>query len=155
MDNAIEITGLSKSFDSVDALSDLNLKVEQGAIFGLLGPNGAGKTTTIKALTGRLSFSKGEVLVLGKNIRKEMKEIHQSIGVVSETQNLYDHLTVWENIDFFRQLYAVSASTTSEIIERLFRYKKRRIRGSQVYLKGLSNEFFLPDRFFTPLNCYF
>ncbi|EQC48912.1 ABC transporter, ATP-binding protein [Bacteriovorax sp. BSW11_IV] len=119
MNNVIEIKNFSKTFNSFLAVNNVELSVRRGTVFGLLGPNGAGKTTIIKAMTGRLSFSEGEIFILNLDVCKDIKKIHQLIGVVAEAQNLYEHLSVWENIDFFRQLYNVDKSKTNEIIDAL------------------------------------
>lgn len=119
MNNSIEINCFTKKYDKFTAVHDISLQVAKGSIFGLLGPNGAGKTTTIKAMTGRLSLSSGSISILGFDILKDIKNIHQQIGVVSETQNLYEHLSVYENIDFFRQIYNVPKERSFEVIKEL------------------------------------
>ncbi|ATH09117.1 hypothetical protein BIY24_14545 [Halobacteriovorax marinus] len=142
MSNIIEIKNLTKSFENFKAIENVNLSVRSGSIFGLLGPNGAGKTTTIKTMTGRLTFSSGEISILGLDVRKDLKGIHQQIGVVSESQNLYENLTVWENIDFFRELYNVEKKNTDNIIETLSLLDKRNEKVSNLS-KGLKQRVLL------------
>lgn len=142
MESAVEISNFNKSYDSFEAVKDLNISVKEGSVFGLLGPNGAGKTTTIKAMTGRVSFDRGEIKILGLDIKENLKEVHQRIGVVSESQNLYDNLTVFENIDFFRQLYNVDKGKTSEIIATLSLDFKRNEKVSKLS-KGLKQRVLL------------
>lgn len=142
MNKCIEIKNFTKKFDSFTAVSDINLSVAEGSIFGLLGPNGAGKTTTLKAMTGRLSLTTGSISVLGMDVTSETKKIHQRIGVVSEAQNLYEYLTVFENIDFFRQLYDIEKCKVDEIIETLSLDKKRNEKVSALS-KGLKQRVLL------------
>ena len=66
-ESAIEINGLTKSYDDVHALNGVNIKIEKGEFFGLLGPNGAGKTTTINILTGLVFHDKGSTKVFGRD----------------------------------------------------------------------------------------
>lgn len=142
MEKVIEIKNFSKNYDSFKAVDNIDLSVKSGIVFGLLGPNGAGKTTIIKAMTGRLSFSKGEISILELDVKKDAKDIHQLIGVVSETQNLYEHLTVFENIDFFRELYNVDKSRTIEIINTLSLENKKNDKVSSLS-KGLKQRVLL------------
>src|SRR5690625_3045324 len=65
---ALELNGLSKRFGNKRAVSDLNLRVEQGELYALLGPNGAGKTTTLRLVAGLLTPSSGDAFILGKSI---------------------------------------------------------------------------------------
>ena len=142
VDKAIEITNFSKKFDSFLAVNDIDLTVKKGTVFGLLGQNRAGKITTIKAMTGRLFFTKGQILVLEHDVKKDIKKNHQLIGVVSEAQNLYEHLTVWENIDLFRQLYNVDKIKTIEIINTLSLEDKKNDKVSNLS-KGLKQRVLL------------
>lgn len=142
MNNIIEIQNFTKKYNSFTAVNDINLSVKRGSIFGLLGPNGAGKTTTIKAMTGRLRLTNGNIFVLDLDVKKNMKEVHQKIGVVSEAQNLYEHLTVYENIDFFRQLYNIDKNKTDQIIEILSLTDKRKEKISNLS-KGLKQRVLL------------
>lgn len=136
MEHIISVKGFSKNYKDFNAVDNINLSIEKGSIFGLLGPNGAGKTTTIKAITGRLTPTTGEISVLGLDVSKNTKEVHKQIGVVSEFPNLYKDLTVFENIDFFRELFSLDKSKTDEIIDQLELTDKRDVRVSKLS-KGL------------------
>ena len=142
MDRAVEISNFSKNYDSFDAVKGVSLEVKKGIVFGLLGPNGAGKTTTIKSMTGRLSYQDGVINILGHNVQSEIKQIHQKIGVVAEAQNLYENLTVFENIDFFRELYEVRPERTHEIIKELSLQDKTKEKVSNLS-KGLKQRVLL------------
>ena len=71
--NAIEISGLKKSYQDTLALQGVDLSIKKGEFFGLLGPNGAGKTTTINILTGLIFKDKGSTLVFGKDTVKNFR----------------------------------------------------------------------------------
>lgn len=73
---------LSKKYSNGKlAVSDVSVTMYNGQIFALLGHNGAGKTTTISMLTGMIDFSEGEAVAFGKNVKKDMDEIRQFMGV--------------------------------------------------------------------------
>jgi ABC-2 type transport system ATP-binding protein len=76
----VDITGLIKKFNSVAAVDNINLEIEEGEIFGFLGPNGAGKSTTIHLICGLLAPDKGKIAVIGK----EVKNIPVSPSEISE-----------------------------------------------------------------------
>lgn len=101
----VEIENLVKRYKEVLALDHLNLKIEQGEIFGLLGPNGSGKTTAISCILALLQFDKGSVKVFGEEIQPDSYEIKKEIGVVLQNVAVFDELTVYENIDYFCGLY--------------------------------------------------
>ena len=88
MSNAILTHDLTKKFRRVEALKALNLEVPEGAIYALVGPNGAGKTTTIKILMNILPATTGEARVLGKNSKHVAGSAFESIGYVSENQEV-------------------------------------------------------------------
>lgn len=107
MQNAIEASGLTKYYDDFLAVDHISFNVEKGEIFGFLGPNGAGKTTTIRMLVGLTTPTEGTAIVNGYDIRKKIVEVKRHVGVVPETSNLYDELTVWQNLLFMSRLYHV------------------------------------------------
>lgn len=86
-------------------LQGLSFEIERGEIFGFLGPSGAGKSTTQKILIGALRGYKGNVTVLGKELRSTKSDYYEKIGVAFEFPNFYSKLTVLENLDLFRSLY--------------------------------------------------
>ena len=104
---AIQVNGLTKCWGKIKAVDHASFQVEDGDVFGFLGPNGAGKTTTIKMLVGLTKPSSGSAVVAGYDVVKEPTMVKKRIGVVSETSNLYDELTVYENLRFVSKLYHV------------------------------------------------
>ena len=103
--DAISIENVSKSYDSVNAVSGVNLRVRQGAVLGLLGPNGAGKTTTIRMVMNILVPDAGKILVLGKPVSDETRD---SIGYLPEERGLYPRMKVRALIIFLAALHGLS-----------------------------------------------
>ena len=104
---AVETRGLSKRFESVEAVRSLDLAVREGEMFCLVGPDGAGKTTTIRMLCGLLAPTGGEASVLGYDVVRQGGEIKNRIGYLSQRFSLYGDLTVDENIEFFAEIHLV------------------------------------------------
>jgi ABC-2 type transport system ATP-binding protein len=121
MSLAIETHGLTRFFDGFCAVDGIDLRVESGTFYGFLGPNGAGKSTTIKMLTGLLAPSRGEIRVLGKNVRnpKESIEVKSRIGVIPEDLALFDNLTAREYLTFIGRMYLVPRDTIRKRIDDL------------------------------------
>jgi ABC-2 type transport system ATP-binding protein len=105
---------------SLVALSDVNLEIRPGELFGLLGPNGAGKTTLIKILTTLLAPSTGHAWVSGFDVAEEPDKVRPRINMVSggETSG-YGLLTVRENLWMFSQFYGLSSDVANRNIKRL------------------------------------
>jgi len=104
MTTAIRTEGLTRRFDGVTALDGLDIEVPTGSIFGFLGPNGAGKTTTIRLLLGLLEPSAGRATVLGRDVRQDAQGIRERVGVLLESDGLYERLTARQNLDFFARV---------------------------------------------------
>jgi len=111
---AIEIEHLTKRFGEIEAVKDLNLNIRQGEVFSLVGPDGAGKTTTLRVLCGIIEPTIGWVKILGYDLNKDLEEIKNHIGYLSQRFSLYEDLTVDENLEFFAEIHQVK------------NYKKRR-----------------------------
>lgn len=94
----VETHGLTKKYGSTDVVSLLNLAVEERSIYGFLGPNGAGKTTTIRMLLGLITPSEGEILLFGRSLHTDKRQILHQIGSLVESPSLYEHLTARENL---------------------------------------------------------
>ena len=105
--DAIRVEGLIKRYGKIEALRGVDLRVQQGAVFGLVGPNGAGKTTLIKALVGALRPSGGEVRVLGLNPLKDRAHLRRQIGYMPQSPALYEDLSARDNVRFFGAAHRV------------------------------------------------
>jgi ABC-2 type transport system ATP-binding protein len=104
---AIEIDGLTKYYDDLLAVDGISFEVNRGEAFGFLGPNGAGKTSTIRMLVGLSTPSSGTATVAGYSITDDIVEVKRCVGLVPEVSNLYDELSVWDNLLFMSQLYHI------------------------------------------------
>src|SRR5436190_20952800 len=107
-DIAIEVEGLSKSFDGREVVHDLSMQVRRGTIYGFLGPNGSGKTTTIRMLCGLLTPDKGRGTCLSYDIRTETDRIKRHVGYMTQRFSLYQDLSVRENLEFVARIYGVA-----------------------------------------------
>jgi len=125
--NAIEVAGLSKSFDGKLAVDGFSIAVERGRIFGFLGPNGSGKTTTIRMLCGLLRPDAGSGRCLGFDILRESAEIKRRVGYMTQRFSLYEDLSIRENLDFIARVYAVGARkrAVEQALERLGLTRRR------------------------------
>ena len=121
MPSVIETHRLTKTYNSLKAVDDLDIKVESGEIFGLLGPNGAGKTTAISMLCTILKPTYGTATVNGFDIVKEANKVRKSIGIVFQDPSIDDRLTGRENLYMHANLYGVPASEQKERINRVLK----------------------------------
>ncbi|MCI7583054.1 MAG: ABC transporter ATP-binding protein [Christensenellaceae bacterium] len=119
MKNIIEIKNLDKSFREVHAVNDLSLKVKEGELFAFLGVNGAGKSTTISIMCGTLPKDGGEVIIDGKNVDTDMKEITKELGVVFQTSVLDAKLSVKDNLMSRASLYGIMGAEAKQRIKEL------------------------------------
>ena len=106
-DIAIDVHGLSKSFNGREVVHELSMQVRRGTIYGFLGPNGSGKTTTIRMLCGLLTPDSGEGTCLGFDIRRDADKIKRQVGYMTQRFSLYQDLSVRENLEFVARLYGV------------------------------------------------
>ena len=120
-DIAIDVEGLTKSFDGRKAVRNLSMRVKRGQIYGFLGPNGSGKTTTIRMLCGLLTPDEGRGTCLGYDIRREANKIKRQVGYMTQRFSLYQDLSVRENLEFVARLYGVGdpAAAVRAMVERL------------------------------------
>lgn len=100
----IETRGLTKKYGNQTSVSNLNIHVKKGRIYGLLGRNGAGKTTTMRMLLGLTQPTSGEVQMFGKTLVNNEKTILPRIGSLIESPGFYQNLTATENLKIFADL---------------------------------------------------
>ena len=117
--HAIEVTGLSRTFNNLRAVDNISFTVDAGEIFGFLGHNGAGKTTSIRMLTGQLRPTSGHARVAGCNVVTEQRRLKPLIGVVSENQNLYERMSGKENLTFAARLYGTGGKRIDEALDQV------------------------------------
>jgi ABC-2 type transport system ATP-binding protein len=101
----IDTRELSKSYNGVQALKNLDLQVPEHAIFGFLGPNGAGKTTTIKLLLGLARPTAGSGSIFGQDIVQDSVAIRKRIGYLAQDPRFYEYMTARETLRFKARFY--------------------------------------------------
>ncbi len=118
----LKLRGVAKTFGDFTALSDVNLRVEPGQVFGFLGPNGAGKTTTLRLVTGLMRPTAGEILVCGHDAVKSPREAKRCLGFISDRPYLYEKLTGAEFLRFVGGIWGMDpddiASQSSYWLDR-------------------------------------
>ena len=140
MDDVIVINELTKYYGELVAVDHIDLNVRRGEVFGFLGPNGAGKTTTIRMLVGLTTPTEGTATVVGYDIKDDIVEVKKHVGVVPENSNLYDELSVWDNLLFSSRLYHVPKNERADSIRNLldtFNLEERRNTKFGKLSKGL------------------
>ena len=106
----IELTDFGKDYGEFTAVERLNLKIEEGDMFGFIGPNGAGKSTTIRFLTTLLKASRGDGMVNGYSVSEDPMNVRRSVGYMPDSFGVYDGMKVWEFLDFFAVAYKIGRS---------------------------------------------
>ncbi len=137
---AIQVHGLAKRFDEVQAVAGVDFEVRSGELFGFLGPNGAGKTTTINMLTGLARPDAGTIHIGGIDCTKNPRAAHYPIGVVPDESNLYPELSGFDNLCFCAALYGMGKAERQARAEELldaFDLAKAAGRKSAGYSKGM------------------
>jgi ABC-2 type transport system ATP-binding protein len=120
----LEARGIRKNFGSTAAVKGVDLMVARGECLALLGPNGAGKTTTVEILEGLLSPDEGEVLIFGRSLAKERREIMQKVGILLQETNLYKRYSVRETLVMFGAFFRHSVDP-DRIMDRLALSEKK------------------------------
>ena len=132
MEGIIRTRDLTRRFDALTAVDHLNLEIPRGEIFGLVGPDGAGKTTTLRVLCGLLDPSEGQAWVAGHDVAKDTQAVKDSIGYMAQRFGLYVDLTVDENMEFYADLFGVSAAERRRVLPDLLRMTRMEpFRGRQ------------------------
>ena len=137
MEYIVQTENLSKSFGKEQAVSNINLKIRKGEIYGFLGPNGAGKTTTIRMLLGLMKPSSGTIKIFQKDLTKERINILAKVGSLVENPSYYPHLTAYENLEALRKILGVPKSRIDEVLEivRLKDVANKKVKGFSLGMK--------------------
>jgi len=117
----LTVSGLSKSYGKIRALSDFDLTVEDNALFGLMGQNGAGKTTLIRIIAGLIPPDEGRMIIDGTDAFSERKKVRSMIGYVPDSFGIYDNLTVIEYMEFFAAGFGMSGLKARKRSQELLR----------------------------------
>ena len=117
----IETDNLTKKFGDLTAVENVSLQVNDGEVFGFLGPNGAGKTTSIRMLCCLISKTSGNARIGGYEIgdKKDSLKIRKMIGLVPDNVGLTEHLTAYDNLDFYGKIFDCTESQRKENIKRI------------------------------------
>ncbi len=124
IETVIEVRDLVKRYGDLVAVNGIDLDVNSGEVYSILGPNGAGKTTSVEIMECLRIKTSGDVRILGLDIDKGQKEIRKRIGVLPQSFNAFDYLTVKENIEYFGGLFEKNIPT-EELIEAVHLQDKR------------------------------
>ena len=116
---AIELVDVTKQYSDVLAADSISFRVRNGEFFGLLGPNGAGKTTTINMMTTILKPSKGQIRILGLDVKKRAVEVRKNVGLVFQDSALDRQLTVRENLIFAGMLHGLKKDLIEKRLNKL------------------------------------
>ncbi|MDQ8052279.1 MAG: ATP-binding cassette domain-containing protein [Pedobacter sp.] len=114
----IKTTGLEHIHTKgIKTLTDVNISVKKGEIYGFLGPNGAGKTTTLRLLLGLTKLQTGKIEIFGKDFGQNRIEILRKVGSLIENPSLYGHLTARDNLAVYREVYGATKARTAEVLK--------------------------------------
>ena len=156
--SAVKTEDLTKTFDQLQAVHNINLDISKGELIGLIGPDGAGKTTLLRLLVGLLKPTSGRVWIEGIDMSQNQRKIKNIIGYMPQHFSLYGDLTVSENMKFFSDLYKVPRDRYEERKKELLHFSalapfQRRLArnlsgGMQKKLALSCNLFHTPDILF-------
>jgi ABC-2 type transport system ATP-binding protein len=141
----IETENLTKKFGELTAVDNVTLQVNDGEIFGFLGPNGAGKTTTMRMLCCLISKTSGNARIDGYEIgnKKDSLKIRKIIGLVPDNVGLSEHLTAYDNLDFYGKIYDCTDAQRKEnikhILDMLGLWDKRNVLAGK-FSKGMKQK---------------
>ncbi|WKD85901.1 putative ABC transporter ATP-binding protein YxlF [Polaribacter huanghezhanensis] len=116
---SIEVSSVTKVYDSQKVLNNISFSLEKGSIVGFLGPNGAGKSTMMKILIGFINPTEGTVLVNGINVLENPIEAQKNIGYLPENNPLYTEMYVKEYLQFQASIYKIAKENVADIIEKV------------------------------------
>ena len=114
----LSIKNLTKHYGSKTAVSNLNLHIAPGEIYGFIGHNGAGKTTTLKACCGIIGFDEGEIHIDGLSITEKPLDCKKKIAYIPDNPELYDFLSGIKYLNFVADIYAVPKKEREERIKK-------------------------------------
>ena len=141
----IDTENLTKKFGNLTAVDNLTLHVNDGEVFGFLGPNGAGKTTTVRMLCCLISKTSGSARIGGYEIgnKEDSLKIRKIIGLVPDNVGLSEHLSAYDNLDFYGKIYDCTDAQRKESIQRFLEmlglWEKRNVLAG-TFSKGMKQK---------------
>ena len=139
----LELRKLTKRYNRVPAVENLNITLEPGVVYGYLGPNGSGKTTTVRMLTGLLKPSQGHIFYQGRDITEDLVEYRKHLGYVPEEPLLYPYMSGYEYLQLVGRLRSIPQAALDRKVERLFdlfSLRGRRHSPISAYSKGMKQK---------------
>lgn len=112
----IELINFGKDYGDFTAVKSLNLKIEEGEMFGFIGPNGAGKSTSIRFLATLLRATRGDGIINGYSVSADPMNVRRSVGYMPDSFGVYDGMKVWEFLDFFAVAYNIGRTQRKQVI---------------------------------------
>ena len=122
METILKTIDLTKKYDNKAVVDNLNIEIKEGEIFGLLGPNGAGKSTTMNMICNIVKPDYGAVEFMGKDFRKNKKELSKNLGYIPQNLAIHGSLKAWENVELFTSLYNIKGEELKERIDEALLY---------------------------------
>ncbi len=119
---SVVLENVSKSYESVKALTEVSVSIEKGELFGFIGPDGAGKTTLFRILSTLLNPDSGFATVEGFNTITDYKSIRKIVGYMPGKFSLYQDLTVEENLKFFASIYKTTIEENYHLVSDIYRH---------------------------------
>jgi drug efflux transport system ATP-binding protein len=116
----ISIQNISKKYDDIEAIKNINIEVDRGELFGLIGPDGAGKTTIFRILTSLLLPTDGRVSMDNIDVIKDYKKVRKIIGYMPGRFSLYQDLSVEENLQFFATVFGTTIEENYDLIKDIY-----------------------------------
>lgn len=121
-DIILKTTNLTKKYNNRTVVDNLNLEIRRGEVFGLLGPNGAGKSTAMNMICQIVRPTAGEISLLGKDPRKQKKEVIRKVGYIPQELAIHGNLKAWENVELFTSLYGIKGQNLKRAVEESLEY---------------------------------
>ncbi len=137
MDEVVKTTGLTKFYRGTAAVSNLDMSVKKGRIYGFLGPNGAGKTTTLKMLLSLIRPTAGEMEIMGRRMNEKNRiEILRVTGSLIESPSFYGHLTGAENLRILQTMLDIPKKNIDKVLQ-IVRLDHQRGKKVSAYSLGM------------------
>lgn len=130
MEKVLEVRNLTKLYRNGRGVKDINFDINKGEIFGFLGPNGAGKTTVMKSIMGLNMFQRGEIKILGFNIKTQLEKALGKVGAIIETADAYEYMSAYNNLKIASRFYSsIKESDIEEILDlvELKKFKNEKV----------------------------
>lgn len=139
----LKIEDFTKKYGDKTAVSQLDLTIGKGEIYGFIGHNGAGKTTTIKAVAGILGFEEGQIYIDGVSVKEDSIACKKKMAYIPDNPDLYEFMTGIQYLNFIADIYGVSSEVRQERINRYaekFEMKKNLAMGISSYSHGMKQK---------------